>query len=263
MMKMFVKSTKALALVCASAWSVSAGHAAVTTSYTIADGGSEPFKMTWDTHTGVAFAGALSFTKVSGIGPSGFLTVCTDIGAVLSPGFPYLYDSNPAIFNGHDGIRPTWGAGNQNSPPNPVNQANAAAGIQAAADIYYNHYQYAFSHSASDKAALQLAVWEALYDTTAGGSPSLSLASGRFKVILGDTAAINEASLWLSQVNYSARYAGSLMEPDPQMQNGFLAQEVFFGVTPVPEPTTMIAGALLLLPFGASTLRFVRKKRAA
>lgn len=30
---------------------------------------------------------------------------------------------------------------------------------------------------------------------------------------------------------------------------------------PVPEPTTMIAGALLLLPFGASTLRIVRKNR--
>jgi len=35
------------------------------------------------------------------------------------------------------------------------------------------------------------------------------------------------------------------------------------GVTPVPEPTTMIAGALLLLPFGASTLRILRKKQTA
>ena len=32
---------------------------------------------------------------------------------------------------------------------------------------------------------------------------------------------------------------------------------------PVPEPTTMVAGALLLLPFGASTLRIMRKNRAA
>jgi hypothetical protein len=31
----------------------------------------------------------------------------------------------------------------------------------------------------------------------------------------------------------------------------------------VPEPTTMIAGALLLLPFGASTLRMLRKKQVA
>jgi hypothetical protein len=34
-------------------------------------------------------------------------------------------------------------------------------------------------------------------------------------------------------------------------------------LVPVPEPTTMIAGALLLLPFGASTLRILRKNRTA
>ncbi len=32
-------------------------------------------------------------------------------------------------------------------------------------------------------------------------------------------------------------------------------------VTPVPEPTTMVAGAMLLLPFGASTLRMLRRKQ--
>jgi hypothetical protein len=35
------------------------------------------------------------------------------------------------------------------------------------------------------------------------------------------------------------------------------------GVAPVPEPATMLAGALLLLPFGASTIRILRKNRAA
>lgn len=34
-------------------------------------------------------------------------------------------------------------------------------------------------------------------------------------------------------------------------------------ITSVPEPTTMLAGTLLLLPFGASTLRILRKSRAA
>jgi hypothetical protein len=34
-------------------------------------------------------------------------------------------------------------------------------------------------------------------------------------------------------------------------------------LTPVPEPTTMVAGALLLLPFGMSTLRMWRKSRVA
>jgi hypothetical protein len=36
-----------------------------------------------------------------------------------------------------------------------------------------------------------------------------------------------------------------------------------FHQTAVPEPTTVIAGALLLLPFGASTLRSLRKNRKA
>ena len=34
-------------------------------------------------------------------------------------------------------------------------------------------------------------------------------------------------------------------------------------ISSVPEPTTMIAGALLLLPFGASTIRILRKNRTA
>lgn len=34
-------------------------------------------------------------------------------------------------------------------------------------------------------------------------------------------------------------------------------------ISAVPEPTTMVAGALLLLPFGASTIRILRKNRTA
>jgi hypothetical protein len=33
-----------------------------------------------------------------------------------------------------------------------------------------------------------------------------------------------------------------------------------FEFTPVPEPSTVIAGALLLLPFGASAIRVLRRK---
>jgi len=36
-----------------------------------------------------------------------------------------------------------------------------------------------------------------------------------------------------------------------------------FTVTAVPEPTTIISGVLMLLPFGASTLRILRKSRVA
>ena len=42
-----------------------------------------------------------------------------------------------------------------------------------------------------------------------------------------------------------------------------LQQYEYEFISSVPEPTTMIAGALLLLPFGASTLRILRKTRKA
>jgi hypothetical protein len=48
--------------------------------------------------------------------------------------------------------------------------------------------------------------------------------------------------------------------------NGLYTEYSFWGgfySAPVPEPTTMIAGALLLLPFGASTLRMLRRNRTA
>lgn len=46
-------------------------------------------------------------------------------------------------------------------------------------------------------------------------------------------------------------------------QYAFEFDNVAYSTTPVPEPTTIIAGALLLLPFGASTIRFLRKNRTA
>src|ERR1035438_4266402 len=45
--------------------------------------------------------------------------------------------------------------------------------------------------------------------------------------------------------------------------HAFEFDNVAYNKTAVPEPTTMIAGALLLLPFGASTLRILRKSRTA
>jgi hypothetical protein len=43
--------------------------------------------------------------------------------------------------------------------------------------------------------------------------------------------------------------------------NGTLAQDQL-GLVAVPEPATLIAGALMLLPFGASTIRVLRRNRS-
>jgi hypothetical protein len=53
--------------------------------------------------------------------------------------------------------------------------------------------------------------------------------------------------------------------PSDPAQNPYIftVGNISYESVPVPEPTTMIAGALLLLPVGASTLRMLRKTRTA
>jgi hypothetical protein len=65
------------------------------------------------------------------------------------------------------------------------------------------------------------------------------------------TAGIN---LWENVMSFDA--------PAPSGQgNNYGTMTVTFA--PVPEPATLISGALLLLPFGASTLRILRRRQAA
>ncbi len=55
-----------------------------------------------------------------------------------------------------------------------------------------------------------------------------------------------------------AREGASNFSGDPGWVQPDQVMRAQFDVTPVPEPTTMLAGALLLLPFGLSTLRKLR-----
>jgi hypothetical protein len=250
------------------AWSCSQAQATLGSPYVryqINSGGLETFNITWDSITENALAGGIAFHRTAGATdmPADFLTVCTDIGATLYLGSTYGY-SAPQGFSGQTGIRPTWGAGNQGSL---VNAANAAAAVQAAADIFYEHQSVLTGGTISQKAALQLAVWEALYDTVVGGT-EYSLGGGRFQINSGDTLAISLAATWLSEVNVNNVYTGYLLAPDPTVQYHLPAQEVFYNVTRlpialVPETTTLLAGALLLLPLVGSTLRILRRRQKA
>jgi hypothetical protein len=59
---------------------------------------------------------------------------------------------------------------------------------------------------------------------------------------------------------FNGAYAQQVTAPSGVIYN--LNQDQL-AIVPVPEPTTLIAGASLLLPFGAGTLRILRKRRAA
>jgi hypothetical protein len=65
----------------------------------------------------------------------------------------------------------------------------------------------------------------------------------------------------IAQANWTDAANGAYGVADMVLGTPGAAQDQLVMV--VPEPTTMIAGALLLLPFGASTLRILRKNRTA
>jgi hypothetical protein len=246
------------------ACSISAASASVT--YQINNGGLESFNVAIDGNSiNGALAGGILINKMSGDAslPSSYVTVCTDIEGTLYLGQSYEYATPVTPFSGQSGVNPQWGTG-----------ANSAAeAIQNAAHLFYTYGQLTgtgLGGTTEQKAALQLAVWEALYDTTASGS----VTGTRFTVSGGDATAIALASSWLSGLDGSYGLKGYLLYPTQLSgvnADGEPPQELLIAISvvpgivtaPVPEPTTVIAGALLLLPFAASTFRILRKKRMA
>lgn len=178
-------------------------------------------------------------------------TVCVDILGDLNNG--YAYNFGTTGFAGQSGQNPhPWGV--------DTGGADAAQAIQNAAYLYDNLKSTLAGGSASEKAGVQLAIWAALYNTGAGQDWT-QLDTGRFHVNSGDAVAKADAVTYLSTLlgangNSPNSYDGNLMVTTNPNIN---AQEV---LVPVPEPTTVLAGMLLLLPFGASTIRHLRRNTA-
>jgi hypothetical protein len=189
--------------------------------------------------------------------PVSYVTVCTDIEGTLYLGQSYQYATPITPFTGQAGINPNWGTGISGD-------GSAAKAIQNAAYLFYNYgglTSSGISGSFEQKAALQLAVWEALYNTTASGS----VTGTRFSVTGGDATAITDAGTLLSSLNGSGNYGlnGYLLYPTQGKEvnaDSEPPQELLIAA-PVPEAPTVIAGALLLLPFAASTFKILRRKR--
>lgn len=218
---------------------------------------------------------------------SSYTTVCTDVGNSVYLGSTYGYDLT--TYSGLTGIDPVWGLDANNGINSTLLKGEQAKAIQNAAEIFYNNYALLSSGTsvtvtsglggtAVDKmAALQLAVWAAIYDTGLNGNVEVTsggngLSGTRFAASGGDAAAIADAALMIANLNGNYNLTGNLLFPDPNTTqgngDGNLVQELLMRTgdttaTPVPEPTTMVAGALLLLPFGASTLRMLRTRRTA
>ena len=264
------RAIRTLAVALAVAGYLSAASASVV--YQINSGGLESFNVAIDGNAiNGALAGGIQINKVSGDAsmPATYVTVCTDIKGTLYLGRSYTYDTPTTPFNGQTGVNPTWGA--VNTPAylgsSSADAANAAQAIQNAAYLFYVFGQLTstgLGGTTAEKAALQLAVWEALYDTTTSGT----VTGSRFAVSAGDAAAISLANTWISNLNSQSNvgnfgYTGYLLYPDPLSvpnNNNEPPQELLIAV-PVPEAPTVLDGMLLLLPFAASTFKILRRKK--
>ena len=263
-------------LTCAlvAAGSVCAASASVVT-YQINSGGLLSFNVKIDsTVIDGALAGGILINQVSSnpTMPANYTTVCTDIEGTLYLGQTYKFDVPPTPFSGETGLDPTWGA--VNTPTyltgHSTDTANAGQAIQNAAYLFYTYGDLSsagIGGTTVQKAALQLAVWEALYDTTASGQ--IVTGSGARFTVTGtggsDAAAIQLASTWIATLNGSYNYTGYLLTPasgnSSWWTDGKPPQELF--IATVPEASTVVAGALLLLPFATSTFKILRRKLKA
>jgi len=245
------------------AGSVCAASASVVT-YQINSGGLESFNVQIDnTVINGALAGGILINQVSSNPsmPASYTTVCTDIEGTLYLGQSYQYETPVTPFSGQTGLDPKWGIPSGNG-------SAAQAAIQNAAYLFYTYGQLTGTgiglSSTTQKAALQLAVWEALYNTTTSGQV-ITGSGARFTITSGDQAAINQANAWVAVLNGNYGLTGYLLTPatsnNKWWTDGKPPQELLYGV--VPEAPTVIAGALLLLPFAASTFKILRKKRTA
>ncbi len=185
-------------------------------------------------------------------GGQDLVSLCVDLNGRISLNSTYAFEVTP--FAGQTGLNPSWG----NPLVTPPSTANALQAVNNAAYLFATYMPSATS--ALDRAALQLAVWKAIYDTTSDGSIVWGSAS-RFNVGTDPTAggaAWAQAQTWLNYGGTFSRtghnYVGYLLKPDDVN-----AQELL--ISAVPETSTVLAGVLVLLPLGLTALRSFRQGR--
>ena len=234
------RTIQTLAFALAAACSISVASASVT--YQIDNGGLEAFNVAIDGNSiNGALAGGILINRISETpgGPSmpaSYVTVCTDIEGTLYLGQQYEYNTPVTPFSGQSGVNPTWGDGS--------NDGSAAKAIQNAAHLFYAYGQLTsggIGGTTEQKAALQLAFWEVLYNTDA----DRDVTGSRFTVSGGDATAITDANNLLSGLDGNYGLTGYLVYPNPLSgvnSDGEPPQELLIAA-PVPESPTVIAGA--------------------
>ena len=138
------------------------------------------------------------------------------------------------------------------APDSPAGPMGATPAIDIE-KLWAAYYTSALTdNSGVTAAALQVAIWE-----IEGGGQALGNGNPGYTVTESDGAGVSTlAATMLTALNHNSLNSEAdligLVSPDGQSY-----------VVAVPEPATIISGVLMLLPFGASTLRILRKNRTA
>ncbi len=189
-----------------------------------------------------------------------FYSVCLSPEGVLTGG---AYNYNVKSFaQANGGINPNGLWASSGSSYYGIQNANylfttLQAGVRSGPD------------AGNQGAALALAMYTALYNSTGYG---FNLGGTAFK-ITGESSTVaadvaNDLKVLSSFTDYSSLPTGSVLQPANTSQGGPSGQDMLLG-TPVPqtigvpEPATVLAGLLLLLPFCASAFRIVRSRKLA
>ena len=202
--------------------------------------------------------------------PNPYWSVCVRPAGLLDGGL-HTYNSY-SFSEANPGIYPSawaWGVDNKGVPQ--------YWGINNAAYLWSQYGMGIVNNPGTTgnqrAAALEFAVWTALYDSTGYGQLGGAVWSAPTGQ-MGSASDSNSTLYWYNTYVTAltgplgpthAVYTGNILESTIAgngSQSGGSQEFLLLG-TPIPEPTTMIAGALLLLPFGASTLRILRRGRAA
>jgi len=198
-------------------------------------------------------------------------SVCLSPAGLLD-GNPHTYDeltfaaANPGIFpsawawNGNTSSPQYWGIQNaaylwSTFGMNIVNGSVGGLGLSG--------------NSSEQAAALEFAIWNSLYNSTGYGA----LGGNVYTPAALDAAEAADFSAYNASLTSGQPiqlYTGDILEgtgAPGDGANGGDDQELFLLMTPppspnqvVPEPTTLISGALLVLPFGGTAFRALRKK---